>query len=329
MGLIEKANKVYLENFPAETWFERAIFFSWYCGIRNCKFCYMSTQPGVKKSVRSIESLLAEVIICRKQGWKIGFISGGVGAFDKTKIFELIKTVNKITREGVWLNVGVLNEEQLKNFKPYLKGVVGSIETINREVHEFVCPSKPIKPYIEMFKISNELNLKNAMTIILGLGETKEDYLKLKEFINKNKIEKIHFYCLNPQKGTIFEKKKSPSAQYQAWWIAKTRIDFPKIDIQCGIWRDKVDRISLLLKAGANSISKFPAIKEFNSNYAIEIERQAKLAGREFKGSLTRLHDADWDGEISKLNGNLKIKGKLEGYLEKMKKGGNTKIILP
>ena len=51
-NLIKQANKVYLDNFPQTTNFERALFFSWYCEIRDCKFCYMSTQPkdeGFKK----------------------------------------------------------------------------------------------------------------------------------------------------------------------------------------------------------------------------------------------------------------------------------------
>ncbi len=201
---------------------------------------------------------------------------------------------------------------------------MGSIETINPTIHKKVCPSKPIKPYENMFNISKKLKLKNSMTIILGLGETIEDFELLKKFIKKHNIVKIHFYGLNPQKGTIFEKTKPPKKEYQAKWIKKTRKAFPKIDIQCGIWKDRVNYISTLLKAGSNSISKFPSIRCFNSIYAKKIEEQAKKANRRFIGSLTKLPKIDWNKEIDKLNieKELKkqIKNKLSRYLEVMKK---------
>ena len=94
------------------------------------------------------------------------------------------------------------------------------------------------------------------------------------------------------------------------------------MDIQMGIWIDRVNRIHKLLKAGANSISKFPALKKFNSEAAIEIEKQCKKAGFKFKGSLTEMPKVDWDKEVDKLDlkNDLKdkIKLKLKPYLTKM-----------
>ncbi len=46
--LVEKADKIFKENFSPETCFERGIFFSWGCAIGDCAFCYMSTQPKDK-----------------------------------------------------------------------------------------------------------------------------------------------------------------------------------------------------------------------------------------------------------------------------------------
>lgn len=304
------------------THFERAIFFSWYCNIRDCKYCYMSTQPENKKAVRSKESLLAELLLCKKLGWEIGFISGGIGAFSKTKFKDLLKDMHNISKERFWLNVGALSEKDLKEYLPYTKGVVGSIETVNKELHKKVCPSKPIEQYLKMFDSALKLNLKTAITIILGLGETIDDFEELKELIKRYNISKIHFYGLNPQKDTIYENAQPPSTEYQAEWIRKTREAFPKIDIQCGIWTDRVDRIADLLKAGADSISKYPAIKYFGKKESVEIENQAKQAGREFKGTLTKMPDIDWDKEVDQLEINqeikIKIKHKLKQYLSKM-----------
>jgi hypothetical protein len=80
--------------------------------------------------------------------------------------------------------------------------------------------------------------------------------------------------------------------------------------------------VAELLQAGANSISKFPALKSFGSNEARELEKQAKIAGREFMGTLTKMPRINWDKEVDKLDFDnvlkSKIKKKLRDYLKKM-----------
>ena len=49
----------------------------------------MSTQPENKSAVRSKESLLAELLICKKLGWEIGFVSGGIGSGFAGRLIEL------------------------------------------------------------------------------------------------------------------------------------------------------------------------------------------------------------------------------------------------
>jgi len=267
--------------------------------------------------------LLAETILCKEFGWKYGFLSGGIGVFDDKKMLELLKLTTTILKEKIWVNIGVLSKKQIKEFRPYIKGVVGAIEVLDPKLHKKLCPSKPIEPVVKMFQNSKALGLKNAMTITIGLGETIDDFKLLKEFIEKNSISKIHIYGLNIQKGTIFENSKPPTADYQAEWIKRTREAFPDIDIQGGIWTDKVNRVSKLLKAGATSISKFPILRKFGGPEAKEIERQAKLAGRKFIGTLTKTKKIDFS-EIDKLNIDSKlkeqIKQKLKQYLKTIRK---------
>ena len=325
--LIQKASKVYSENFPNTTCFERAVFFSWGCTIGDCTFCYMSTQPKdkpPKETKRSTESILAEFILAKNFGWDIGFFTGGIGVFTPDEIEKLLKYAHEITGEKIWLSVGPLAKPILQKYLPYIKGVVGSTETINPILHKKVCPSKPLVPYEKMFESAKELGLKKAMTFIVGMGEAESDFDLLKDFIIKYEIDKIHVYGLIPQENTMFENCSIPSKEEQAWWIAKLRIEFPKLDIQCGIWEDRVDRVSYLLKAGANSVSKLKATKLFGTKIAQEIEEQARLAGREFMGTLTRLPDIDWNMEVDKLSFDdvlkEKIKEKLNEYLKSMKK---------
>lgn len=276
-----------------------------------------------KLARRTTESILAEFFLCKKLGWDIGFLSGGQKAYTTIEFLELLKKIKEVVNKKIWINIGALRKDELTKFKPYIKGVVASIETINPDLHRTLCPSKPIEPFIQMFNYCDELKLKKAMTIIIGLGEKIEDYKLLKDFIIKNKIDKIHVYSLNPQKETIFENNEPISVKYHAEWIKKLREDFPKLDIQAGIWKDKVKNVSILLKAGADSISKFPAIKLYGTEYAKEIELQAKKAGRKFKGKMYGKIEIDFK-EIDKLKLDFKLKEKiklkLEKYIKRMNK---------
>ncbi len=325
--LVQKAELIYKQNFPPTTCFERAIFFSWWCGINDCGFCYMSALPKDKvskeESIRHEASILAETWLCKKLGWEFGFFSGGINAFTVDKVTDMVKKINIVYGEKVWINIGAVPKPVLEKYAPYVKGVVGSVETVNEEVHKKACPSKPSAPYYKMFENSHAMGLQNAMTFIIGLGETRADFPKLVETIKKYHITKLHFYGLVPHEGTVYANEKPPTADEQAWWIAQTRIAFPKIDIQCGIWSDRANRISLLLRAGANSISKFQAIKLFATKPAQDIEKQAVLGGREFLGSLTKLPEINineidafgFDEELTK-----NIKKKAEQYLKLMRR---------
>ncbi|MFQ5475117.1 MAG: radical SAM protein, partial [Candidatus Nanoarchaeia archaeon] len=211
------------------TCFERALFFSWGCSIGDCAFCYMSTQPEEKRlreTKRSEESILAECLIAKKLGWDIGFFTGGIGVLSTEELLSLLKGIYEISGK-VWLSIGPVNRISLEKIKPYVKGVVGSTETINPELHKKVCPSKPLEPYEKMFEEAKSLGLMRAMTFIVGMGENRDDFVLLKSFIEKHEIQKIHVYGLIPQKGTVFEGKEAPTPEEQAWWIAKLRIEFP------------------------------------------------------------------------------------------------------
>lgn len=310
------------------TWFERAIFLSWYCSKADCKFCFMSTQKNKIKiknprlARRRTSSILAEVMITKVCGWKIEFLSGGYDTYTKLELLELIKKVHEIYNEKLWLNIGVLNKEDLKYFTPYIRGVCGAVETINPELHKYLCPSKPINDIERMFDACTGLNLEKSITIIIGLGETLNDFDLLKRFIKKHNLCRITFYALNPHKGTIF--KTGPKSRYYESWVKKTREAFPSIEIIAGSWEDRLNEISLLLEAGADAITKFRAIRLFNSEHAKKIEEQAQKAGRKFEGTLTHLpkdkifklfNSAKLEEELKK-----RIKVKLDQYIRRMEK---------
>lgn len=310
---------------PKATWFERAIFISWYCSKRDCAFCYLSSNRVKADPIRgrrSPASILAEAIICKACGWEIEFLSGGCDTYNDEELLFLLKNIKKIYEKKLWLNVGILNESQLKKFKPYIEGVCGTVECITPKLRDKLCPSKPLAKIEKMFMACDKLKIKKTITLILGLGETISDFSILKGFIKKHKIERLTFYRLKPQKGTIFEKAKPITKEYYAEWLKKTRKAFPKMKIVAGSWLTHLGEIRLLLESGADALTKFPSIKMFSTKYAKTIEKEIKRANRKFIGTLTKMPEIDVDREVSKLDLSKKlkedIKVKIEGYLDKM-----------
>ena len=297
-------------------YFERAIFINWFCSKRDCAFCYLSTNtkhPNPIKDRRTKESILAEAMICKACNWPIEFISGGCNCQSDQEILDILKEIYKITKQKQWLNLGILDEKQLKLFKPYIKGICGTVECITPKLRDKICPSKPLDEIEEMFKLCDKLKLKKSITIVLGIGETLNNTKFLKQFIKKNKIDRITFYRLKPQKGTTFEKAKPITSNYYVKWVKETRKEFPKIKIITGSWLTHLDELHLLLKAGSDGITKFPSIKKFNSKYAKKIEQEVKKAGTKFGSNFTKVPEI-------KENVNDKIKIKLNNYLRTMRK---------
>ena len=290
-------------------YFERAIFLGWYCSKRDCSFCYMSMIKPGKNALRSKESILAEALICKKMNWKIEFLSAGYNSYSKDKLLEIVKDIYKITKQKQWLNIGTLTKEELNRFKPYIKGVSGSLECVNLKIRNKVCPSKPLDEIINMLKDADALGLKKAITIIIGLGETINEFDKLKEFVKKYKINKIIFYALNPHKNSVF--KKGPDKEYYVEWVRKTRKEFPKLNITVGSWMNRFDEISSLLNY-ADNITKFPSIKLFNSKYSKKIIDEVKKSGRVFKSNFSHVPNIKADS--------VKIKRCLDKYIMLMKK---------
>jgi|TARA_B100001964_G_C14243638_1_gene606319 biotin synthase-like enzyme len=287
----------------------------------------MSTQKSLisdpKKAKRSMASILAEAYLCKKLGWKIGFLSAGYGNYTQKSILELCKNVYEISNQKLWLNIGVLNEKTIEPLVPYLEGICGAVETTNEKVHKKTAPNKPIAPIENMYKICDKYNLKKSMTFIVGLGETIDDFDSFKAFLIKNKINKIIFYALNPIKGTVFEKSKGPEINYYLQWIKKTRKTFPKLNIVAAPWVNRVDYIHLMLNAGADAITKFPAIKLFNTIHAKNIEKEIKSSNYEMQGTFTKIPEIN-SNEIKNLSFDNGLKEdiikKINGYLKIMKR---------
>ncbi|HLD02701.1 MAG TPA: radical SAM protein [Candidatus Nanoarchaeia archaeon] len=318
--LMKEASRIHEDNFGDETWFEKCIFLSWYCDL-DCKFCYRPTQKSAtpETSKKSLSAILAEAMIIKNLGWKLHFLTSGYGSYSREGFVEIAKKVKEVNKEKTWLNLGVMSNNTLENFRDYIEGVFASIETANEDVQKKVCPKKPMKPYVHM--LNNLKNYGKGMAIVIGLGETLDDIPKLHKLIEETKIDKLSMYALTPIKGTEFTH--GPEEKYYAEWIARTRIAFPKLEISAGTWVNRVKSLSLVLRAGANSVTKFPMIKMYRSPETLKIREQMEEAGRIFKGNIFDLPDIDWDENVERLSFDDKlksdIKGKISSYIGGMK----------
>ena len=306
-------------------WYGRCLFLSWYCDKGTCKFCYRSTIKHKikhpKKAKRSLASLIVETLLCKNLNWRIEFLTGGYKIYTPKELENILKLITSVYKEKIWINLGVIEKQDLELFKPYIKGIVSSIETTNTKLHSEICPDKPIKNYEEMFK--NSKNLKKSITIIIGLGETKEDFKTLKEFIKKYKLNRITFYPLKPIKTTIYENKDGPPKKEYFWWIKQTRKEFPNLEIIAGTTARRYKEVPELIQAGANAFTKFPATKLFGSEQAKYIQ---KSLGKQLTSNLTKLPKINWKKQINELDSNLfseefkkEIYEKLKEYLERMR----------
>jgi biotin synthase-like enzyme len=288
---IKRADKKTREVHGAQVDLERAIILSWWCDRGNCSFCYMSTQKkrikDKSRARRRTSSILAEALLLRRIGWKVAFLSGGYGAFKPIEIREIVHSVYEIIGEPLWLNVGVLSEDEMSSFGDSVNGVVGSVETLNPRIRKKVCPTKPVEPIVSMFESAGNLGLNKGMTIILGLGESTEDLELLLNFVEENKIDKITVYSLNPHDQTPFSDSPPPASLYHAGVISALRLRFPKLKIVAGTWIDQLPNIGVLLLAGANGITKYPLFRMFGNRFGKKVEREITYAGRTIGGTFS------------------------------------------
>ncbi len=305
-------------------WYGRCIFLSWYCDLGTCKFCYRSTIKHkikhAREARRSIASVLVEALLCRKLGWRIEFLTGGYGIFPFDEIVEIARLVSVVYGEEIWVNLGALKKDELEKLRPYVKGIVASIETAEPELHREVCPDKSIEPYVGMY--GDASGFKKSATIVIGLGEKKEDFNILAKFISENSLDRITFYALKPVHGTGFTQ--GPTTEDCLWWIRKTRETFPHLEIIAGTTARRYEEVGELIGAGANAFTKFPATKLFGSEKARIVEEKIRDSGKELRGTLTKLPDIDWNQEIDSLDMGDELKNEMKKkmvlYLERMGK---------
>ncbi|MCA9478490.1 MAG: hypothetical protein KC535_05065 [Nanoarchaeota archaeon] len=321
--LLEEANKTYQEQFDDTVFFERSLFINWTCGIADCKYCYLSTQPKqAKHAIRHPASIYAEALICKLMGWKVGYITGGLRVEEHSYIINLLDTLHVVLGEQIMMNFGPYTKSEVSLFKPHVTGMGSAIESFDEELHNYICPSKPLKALKNFLGHLQEQGMKKLITIILGMGEKKEDVQEVIAQIKNYDINIVQLCFLKPQEHTVFDDVPSPDPNYMAWWIAQLRIAIPTLHIKVALVRERISDTSLYLQAGANNVTRFMVFKDFASEYAAELEEECKKAHRRLQGHFSEVPPIDIDKEVNQLalEENLKeqIRSKAKQYYERL-----------
>ncbi len=331
---LTKAQAVFAKYHSPTVHFERSVFTNWTCAIADCKYCYLSTKPKhdprqKPTAIRSMESILAEVFICQQMGWKIGYITGGLRVESTDDLISLLSKISAITGEKIMMNYGPYSENIILKLKPYLSGMGSAIESFDEDLHSFICPSKPLKALLSFLENVQKHQLQKLITIILGMGEKKDDVYAVIENITKYNINIVQLCFLKPQENTVFAEVPSPDPRYMAWWIATIRAACPTVQIKVALVRDRIQDLSLYLRAGANSFSRFMIFADFGSTYASELENECAKAGRQLLGNFTLLPEIDF-GQIDQLpfDETLKEKMKVKArqYYKRLQRGSSEII---
>jgi biotin synthase-like enzyme len=323
--LMKKANLVHKEHHSNVAFFERSVFINWTCGIADCKYCYLSTQPkNDKHALRSPASILAEILVCKLMGWRIGYLTGGLRVERSEYLVELLKNVEKVLGEKTWMNFGPYTHKEVQAFKPYVQGMGSAIESFDEELHNYICPSKPLKALKRFLGYLQEEEMGKLITIILGIGEKKSDIEEVIKEIKHYNINTVQLCFLKPQENTVFAEVPAPDPEYMCWWIAKLRIALPDLSIKVALVRERMGDTQKYLEAGANGFSRFMVFKDFNSSYAKELEAGCIAAGRDLQGHFTTLPSINIDAEVEKLDIDTKLKEivlmKAKQYWKKLEK---------
>lgn len=326
--LLETANQVYTQHFSAEVRFERSIFINWTCAIADCKYCFLSTKPRYnpqkegKKPLRSKESILGEVLLCKALGWEVGYITGGLRVESTNYLIDLASKIEIVLGKKVMMNFGPYVRPAIEKFRPYVIGMGAAIESFDEELHNFICPSKPLKSLMNFLGYLQECRLEKLITIILGLGERKEDVFTVVTNIQKYGIEKVQLCFLKAQKNTLFTEVPAPNIEYMAWWVAQLRIACPTLQIKVALVPERIKDFSLLLKAGANSFSRFMVFHYFGTGLAAQLEEECQKVGRTLQGQFTTLPPVNFEAMVSSMPLDeplkKKIVNKAEQYYRKL-----------
>lgn len=226
----------------------------------DCKFCAQSVH--YKTGVKTYELVSKEATLkLAKENETEGVnrfslvTSGkGINERDFEKILDIYEELNKELKMNLCASLGIIGYEQFMKLRD--KGITmyhHNLET-SRDYYKSICTTHDYDERIDTINAAKKAGMEICSGGIIGLGEKREDRIKLAFELKELGVKSIPVNVLNPVKGTPLEDAKALSQEEILKTIAIFRFINPEAYIRLAGGRNLIDECGKnCFNAGANA----------------------------------------------------------------------------
>ena len=235
---------------------------SYLCG-EDCGFCAQSVRFDT--SVDRYGLMHPEQIVeAAKRAEKFGaqnfcIVTSGAAPTDEEfeKIIEILTRLTKETRLNLDASLGFITEEQARRLKEIgLRRFNHNLQS-SRDFYPQIVSTHTYETRLNTIQALLAGGLELCSGGILGMGETREDRVKLAFELKPYKPHCIPMNVLNPRPGTPLENQPKPDPREILKTIAVFRFIHPRANIKLAGGREinlTTEEQTLALRGGANGL---------------------------------------------------------------------------
>ena len=235
---------------------------SYLCG-ENCGFCAQSVRFDTQADRYALMHP-EKVVEAAKHAEKHGaqnfcIVTSGAAPGDEEfeKIVEIFKRLSRESRLHLDASLGFINEEQARRLKEAGVRRFNHNLQSSREFYPQIVSTHTYDTRINTIKALLEGGLELCSGGILGMGETREDRVKLAFELKPYAPYCIPINVLNPRPGTPLENQLKPDPREILKTIAVFRFIFPQANIKLAGGREvnlTAKEQEKALRGGANGL---------------------------------------------------------------------------
>lgn len=209
--LIEMAHKVTRDNFNKTVEFCSIISAKTGACSENCKYCSQSAHNHANienHPMMSVDDVKKAALSAKENGaTRFGIVTSGkkLSKKDFETLLEMVREVSKIDNMQACACVGILNEDEMKRLKE--AGCTRYNHNINTSENYYpkICTTHKFEDRIKTIKLAESVGMDNCTGVIIGMGETREDRIKMALTLKELKPKSSPINFLDPIKGTPLE----------------------------------------------------------------------------------------------------------------------------
>ncbi len=214
------------------------------CG-EDCGFCSQSVQFNTRVDTYALmdpQDVLDAALEFEKKGAKNFCVVTSGGALTEPEfnkvldIYRLLKEKTKMSLDG---SLGFLTPQRVQRLKEVgLRRFNNNLQT-SREFYPKIVSTHTYDTRLETLKILIEGGMELCSGGILGMGETREDRIKLAFELKPYAPHCLPMNVLNPIAGTPLENQETPDPVEMVKTIAVYRFIHPRANIKLAGGREK------------------------------------------------------------------------------------------